>query len=149
MTNAAGRSQAVKYSSTCLSVYIKLTLLKMFLIIPQAIHLSYPFAGHLLLQFLNQIIVSSYQLSFKLSACIWILISYTGALKYFSNNSKNFNYKTLQELKEKDEKIDVKTLPKHANKTVSECSSVQKYCISYSNTALIQKINMTLHNKQP
>lgn len=32
----------------------------MFLIIPQAIYLSYPLAGHLLLQFLNQIIVSSY-----------------------------------------------------------------------------------------
>lgn len=58
MTNAAGRSQADKYSSTCLSVHIKLTLLKMFLIIPQAVYLSYPLAGHLLLRFVNQIIVS-------------------------------------------------------------------------------------------
>lgn len=60
MTNAAGRSQAVKYSSTCLSVCVKLTLLKMFLIIPQAIYLCYPFVGHLLLQFVSQIIASLY-----------------------------------------------------------------------------------------
>lgn len=32
----------------------------MFLIIPQAIYLSYPFVGHLLLQFVNQIIASLY-----------------------------------------------------------------------------------------
>lgn len=60
MTNAAGWSQAFKYSSICLSVYIKLTLLKMFLIIPQAIYLSYPLDGHLLFQIINWIFVSSY-----------------------------------------------------------------------------------------
>lgn len=60
MKNAAGRSQVFKYSSICLSVYIKLTLFKMFLIIPRAIYLSYPLDGHLLFQFINGIIVSSY-----------------------------------------------------------------------------------------
>jgi len=48
MTNAAVRSQAFKYSSIHLSVYIKPTLLKMFLIIPQAIYLSYLPDGHVL-----------------------------------------------------------------------------------------------------
>lgn len=98
MTNAAGRSRAFKYSSTRPSTYITLT-------VESGFHHSsgssplLPLDGHLLLQVINWIIVSSHQLGFELPACTGPFISYTAALQRFWNHAKHFAHRTPEALK--------------------------------------------------